>query len=101
RRNIQRSRTPNYAGLALAAVLVAGTGWYLSTRPGSTAAPPPNTPATTTAAAKTPAAPVIPPPAVVTAPASLTDSAPKNQSDRDAMEAYKLLTAGQAAEASK
>jgi hypothetical protein len=31
----------------------------------------------------------------------LTDQAPKNQNDRDAMEAYKLLSAGQSAEASR
>ena len=61
---------------------------------------PPQTRSTTTAA-NTPAAPVIPPPAVVTAPASLTDSAAKNQNDRDAMEAYKLLSAGKHVEASK
>jgi hypothetical protein len=44
---------------------------------------------------------VIPPPAVVTTPSSLTDSSPKNQSDKDAVEAYKLLTAGKPAEAYK
>ena len=98
RRKEAGSRTPIYAAVALLAVVVIGVGWYISTRPG-TDVPRKNTPTTT--AANTPAAPVIPPPAVVTAPASLTDSAPKNQSDRDAIEAYKLLTAGKPAEASK
>ena len=64
----------------------------------------PENPAPTAAATPAPApapAPVIPPPAVVTTPANLTDSSPKDQSDRDAMEAYKLLTAGKPADASK
>src|SRR5207237_2183773 len=32
----RRKSTPVYASLAMAAVVVAGIGWYLSTRPGST-----------------------------------------------------------------
>jgi serine/threonine protein kinase/Tfp pilus assembly protein PilF len=93
-----RARTPIYAGLAVAVVAVVAVGWFLRPRAGTGVAP--ENPATT-AATNTPAAAVIPPPAVVTPPASLTDQAPKNQNDRDAMEAYKLLSAGQPAEASK
>jgi tetratricopeptide (TPR) repeat protein len=95
-----RSRTPIYAGVALAgAVLVAG-GWYVLSREGGArpSAPPEGTAAKATSTAPPP---VIPPPAVVTPPASLRDQAPKNQNDRDAMAAYKLLSSGQHVEAAK
>jgi tetratricopeptide (TPR) repeat protein len=98
-----KSHTPIYVGLALAAVVVVGVGWYMSTKTGGSEAPPQNT-ATTAATSPAPApapAPVIPPPAVVTPPASLTAQPPQSQDDRDAMAAYKLLSAGQHVEASK
>ena len=95
--NTQRSRTPLYAGLAAAAVLVVALGFYMS----SGDSPRGPEPAAATTAATPAPAPVIPPPAVVTTPTSLTDSAPKNESDRDAVQAYKLLAAGKPAEASK
>jgi serine/threonine protein kinase/tetratricopeptide (TPR) repeat protein len=96
-RNTQGSRTPMYAGLAVAAVAVIGIGLYMANGDSTRG------PETAPTAAATPApapAPVIPPPAVVTTPTSLTDSSPKDQSDQDAIEAYKLLTAGKPADAS-
>jgi hypothetical protein len=94
-----RSRTPLYAGIAAAVVILAVIGWKTVTGNDGTSAPPA---AAASAAASTPApAPVVPPPAVVTPPTSLAGQPPQNQSDRDAMAAYKLLSAGRHVEAAK
>jgi serine/threonine protein kinase len=101
------SRTPIYAGVALAVVVLFAVGAYVMTRPRADVANPPPTSTSNAVAPPTaspaPAreAPAIPPPAVVTPPASLTQQAPQNENDRDTMAAYKLLSGGDYAGASK
>jgi tetratricopeptide (TPR) repeat protein len=93
-----RSPTPLYAGIAAAVVVVALIGWKVFDGDDGSAAPP----AAPVAAATSPApAAVVPPPAAVKPPPSLSAQPPQNQSDRDAMAAYKLLAAGRHAEAAK
>jgi tetratricopeptide (TPR) repeat protein len=93
-----RSRAPLYAGIAAAGVVVAWIGWKVFAGSSETGAPP----AEPAAAAARPApAPVVPPPAVVTPPASLSSQPAQNQNERDAMAAYKLLSAGRHVEAAK
>lgn len=94
-----RSRMPRYAGIAAAAIAIAAIGWIALTGNDEPSAPPAQ-PASVAAANPAPA-PVVPPPAVVTPPTSLAGQPPQNQSDRDAMAAYKLLASGRHAEAAK
>lgn len=94
-----RSRVPLYAGIAAAAFVIAAIGW-IALAGNDEASAPPAQPASVAAANPAPA-PVVPPPAVVTPPTSLSAQPPENQSDRDAMAAYKLLSAGRHVEAAR